>query len=1069
MRKYIDNARLKIKLVGIALICASIIAVGTMVGALGMKLINDQLIQIYDRELVIMKNVSRVVSMVHDVRGDAYNYVLNSATRSATSKSIVEHNAEIQKTIDGLRAMPLDDTDQGLIYDLNAAWTKYQTALNQVLTNASIGKEGAAITSMDDGDALAAYVMFDQANEKIIALLSEHASSSKAQSDLIFAVASSIAVFGGILGVAIVIVLGIVVSVSVTSALSQAVEMIQEMGKGHLRSRLQMERQDEIGTLARTMDQFADDLQNVVIGTMQKISAGDLSMTVTAKDAQDEISPALIGTMLSLRGLVEETTRLTNAAVDGKLSTRADVNKFLGEYRAVVQGVNDTLDAVISPLNMAAEYVDLISQGEIPVKITGTYNGDFNEIINNLNQCINGLGGLVESNAVLQRMAVNDYTRQVDGQYQGIFASVATATNDVRNRLLQVQKIATNIAQGDLQDLQDLRAIGRRSENDQLTPAFAHMIEAIQAMANDAHRLNQAALAQQFETRADATQHQGDFRKIIEGVNQTLDTVVDQVFWYEQLLDAIPVGLSVTDLKMQWTFINKPVEQFLGIRRQDVTGKPCKNWNSAICQTENCGVNKLRHDQMQTAFKQNGKDFQIDSAYLVNQRGDKTGHVEVIRDVTATAHRNDFTRTELERFTSNMHRFAQGNLDWDLTMTTPDDYSRVIYDNYKRLNDSMCTVRNSVAALLTDVNTLSQSAVEGKLAIRADAGNHGGDFRKIVQGVNATLDSVINPIAETKDILGRIAQGDLIVNLNGHYKGDFVMLKDSIEAMTHNLREMAMQSQQSAGNVSSASAQILASSIQTAGATREQAGAVNQVSSTVREIKTSAEQVAQRAQSVAEQASRASRVAQHGNEAVHAAMTAMTDIHRKVEAIAENILALSEQTQQIGEIIDTVTDIADQSNILALNAAIEAAQAGEAGKGFRVVAEEVRSLSVQSRQAAAQVKVILGDIQKATNLAVLATEQGTKGVQAGSEQVNRTMQTIQELASVVDASSQAAQQIVAGVAQQAIGLDQIVIGMSDINQAAQQSAAGAQQTQQAAQDMNVSAEQMKRIVAQYRM
>lgn len=129
---------------------------------------------------------------------------------------------------------------------------------------------------------------------------------------------------------------------------------------------------------------------------------------------------------------------------------------------------------------------------------------------------------------------------------------------------------------------------------------------------------------------------------------------------------------------------------------------------------------------------------------------------------------------------------------------------------------------------------------------------------------------------------------------------------------------------------------------------------------------------------------------------------------------------------------------------MALNAAIEAVQAGEAGKGFRVVADEVRSLSEQSRQAAAQVKVILGDIQKATNLAVMATEQGTKGVQAGSDLVSRTAHTIAELQSVVVESAQAAQQTVAGVELQTIGLDQIAIGMSDINQAAQQSAVGAQ-------------------------
>jgi methyl-accepting chemotaxis protein len=377
--------------------------------------------------------------------------------------------------------------------------------------------------------------------------------------------------------------------------------------------------------------------------------------------------------------------------------------------------------------------------------------------------------------------------------------------------------------------------------------------------------------------------------------------------------------------------------------------------------------------------------------------------------------------------------------------------------------------RSTIAQVLSETQRLVENAEAGKLSERGDAKQFEGAFRDLVQGLNNTLDGVVTPVNETRQILGQVASGDLKIKLNGSFKGDFISLRDSIEAMVKGLGGMASQSQTSAVSMTSATAEILASSTQMASSTREQASAVNEVTSTVREIKASAEQVAQRAQSVAEQAKRASEAAKRGTEAVGGAMNGMEDIRGKVEAIAENILALSEQTQQVGEIIDQVTDIAGQSNILALNAAIEAAQAGEAGKGFRVVADEVRSLAEQSRQAAAQVKIILGNIQKATNLAVMATEQGTKGVQAGSEQVQRTAQTIQELALVVEESAKAAQQIVAGVEQQTIGLDQIVIGMNDINSAAQQSAAGATQSQKAAQDMNEVAEQLKQVVAMYRM
>src|SRR5207253_3648111 len=133
----------------------------------------------------------------------------------------------------------------------------------------------------------------------------------------------------------------------------------------------------------------------------------------------------------------------------------------------------------------------------------------------------------------------------------------------------------------------------------------------------------------------------------------------------------------------------------------------------------------------------------------------------------------------------------------------------------------------------------------------------------------------------------------------------------------------------------------------------------------------------------------------------HEATDGVADIRQKVQFIAETILALSEQSQQIGEIIASVGDLADQSNLLALNAAIEANRAGEHGKGFSVVAQEIRSQAEQSKAATAQVRAILSDIQRATNAAVMATEQGTKGADAGGRLIERAGRTIEQLAAAV--------------------------------------------------------------------
>ena len=166
----------------------------------------------------------------------------------------------------------------------------------------------------------------------------------------------------------------------------------------------------------------------------------------------------------------------------------------------------------------------------------------------------------------------------------------------------------------------------------------------------------------------------------------------------------------------------------------------------------------------------------------------------------------------------------------------------------------------------------------------------------------------------------------------------------------------------------------------------------------------------------------------------------------------------------IGEIIAAVNDLAEQSNLLAVNAAIEAAKAGEQGKGFAVVAHEIRSLAEQSKQATAQVRTILGDIQKATSGAVLATEQGSKAVETGVKQSAQTGESIRVLADSIVEAAQAAAQIAASSQQQLTGMEQVILAVSNIKQAMEQNVAGAKQTEKAAQNLHELGQKLKQLV-----
>ncbi|MBN1217752.1 MAG: hypothetical protein JXM69_02395 [Anaerolineae bacterium] len=329
-------------------------------------------------------------------------------------------------------------------------------------------------------------------------------------------------------------------------------------------------------------------------------------------------------------------------------------------------------------------------------------------------------------------------------------------------------------------------------------------------------------------------------------------------------------------------------------------------------------------------------------------------------------------------------------------------------------------------------------------------------------------------IGQYVDYITQVAEGDLSIQLAVHENGQgpndpLLILGNQLNNMVKRLSEITRQIREANANITATAAEILAATTQQAAGANQQSAAISQTSTTIDEVKTIVEQSFIKAQSVAEQAQRTSEISQAGQQAVALTTQNINQIKEKVEGIAENILALSEQTLKIGEITVTVDDIASQSNLLALNASVEAARAGEHGKGFAVVAVEVRNLAEQSKQATAQVKAILSEIQRATNTAVMATEEGTKGVDSGVHLIEKTGKAIAQLATSLTESTSAAQQIVASARQQTTGMEQISMAMENINQATIQNLASTRQAERAAQDLSELARQMEQLVARYRL
>jgi methyl-accepting chemotaxis protein len=321
------------------------------------------------------------------------------------------------------------------------------------------------------------------------------------------------------------------------------------------------------------------------------------------------------------------------------------------------------------------------------------------------------------------------------------------------------------------------------------------------------------------------------------------------------------------------------------------------------------------------------------------------------------------------------------------------------------------------------------------------------------------------------DYLSTVEAGQLNtqIDLADQAEGPLVTLGHKINATVISLQSMIVRMRESANAISAAAAEILAATTQQIASATEQEASVTQTITTVEEVRTTVTQTAERARAVADAAQQSVRISASGEGAVDDSVAGMQLIQERVTDIATTILALSERTQQIGEIINTVNEIADQSKLLALNASIEAARAGEEGRGFAVVAMEVRQLAEQSRQATARVADILNEIQQATNTAVMVTEEGSKQADSGASLVHVAGEAIRELAVTLETSAQAATQIAASTHQQTNGMDQLMAAIETIQQATAQTAASTQQAERSAQALNEMASQMETVVAQYQL
>jgi len=620
----------------------------------------------------------------------------------------------------------------------------------------------------------------------------------------------------------------------------------------------------------------------------------------------------------ALGALAAESRKLRDAVVAGKLDVRGDEARVAAEFRPIVAGVNETMDAYAKPIALTRDYVTRISNGDIPAPITEKAQGDFNQINDALNRCIAAVNALVSDAGGLVTAAVAGKlsTRADAAKHQGDFRKIVQGVNDTLDAVVGPLNVAAkyvdDISKG---AIPPKITAEYRGDFDVLKRNLNTCVDAVNALVSDAGALVDAAVAGKLSTRADASRHQGDFRKVVQGVNDTLDAVIKPLEVAARYVDEISKGAIPAKISAEY-------------------------------------------------------------------RGD--------------------------------------------------------FDTLKR-NLNGCI--DAVNALVADANGLATAAVQGKLSTRADAAKHQGDFRKIVEGVNRTLDAVIAPVNASAEVLERLSRRDLRARVTGDFAGDHARIKESVNATGEALHDALAQVAAAVEQVSSASTQIAASSQAVASGASEQA-------SSLQETTTSVESLAERTKHSAESARQANLLAQ-------GARTAATDGAAAVEQMQGVMGRIKASAEGTSQIIKDVSDIAFQTNLLALNAAVEAARAGEAGRGFAVVAEEVRSLALRAKEAASKTEALI--------------RQSVKEAGEGEVTAKHVAGKPPEIGGGVSKVTDIVAEIAAAAAEQSAGIEQVNKAVSEMDKVTQQNAASAEESSSAASELSGQAEELAAMVAGFQL
>lgn len=400
-----------------------------------------------------------------------------------------------------------------------------------------------------------------------------------------------------------------------------------------------------------------------------------------------------------------------------------------------------------------------------------------------------------------------------------------------------------------------------------------------------------------------------------------------------------------------------------------------------------------------------------------------------------------------------------GNLDIHLQPKSAND----------QLANNFARSVNTLRTMGKEINQLSEAGKTGALTVRGNADQFQGTYRTMVQGINDTLDAIVKPLYEANDVLYKMSHGDMTVRVNGTYKGDMEKMKQSVNMLAESLSSTLQKVTASIQTTASASSQISASVEEMTTGLSEQSNQTAEVASAIEQMARTIIENSQNAKNASDTATRAKEIAQEGVNVVEETAVGMGKLADIVRRSADTVHELGRSSNQIGEIISVIEDIADQTNLLALNAAIEAARAGDQGRGFAVVADEVRKLSERTTNSTKEITQMIKKIQAETHGAVESMEEGTVSVDSSIAQTEKARRSLSHILEVSEKVTEMVSHIATASTEQTKASESISRNIDAISAVANESSIGNQQIARAMNDLNQQTDELQTMISAFKV